>query len=322
MNIVSFTLGLSLLFAPEPPAHVVVVVGAAGATDYSVPFAQWADRWRQAAERGQAQFTAIGLEGKGEGAADREALRAKLTELAGEGTAPLWLVLIGHGTFDSKTPRFNLRGEDVSANDVANWLRPLDRPVAVVNCASCSGPFVNALSGPNRIVVTATRSGSEHNYARFGDYVSAALLDTQADLDKDEQTSLLEAFLFAAARVREFYEGEGRLTTEHALLDDNGDRLGTPPDWFEGVVAVKTAKNGVTPDGLWANQWHLIRSASEQQLPAERRARRDQLERQLAKLRSRKDKLEESDYLNQIEPLLLELARLYDGESAEGQPAE
>src|SRR5487761_619077 len=212
----------------EVRSDVVVVVGAPGDDEYGKQFQQWAERWQTAAERAGASFQTIGLEEEGTG--DRPRLREKLSGVLQASTEPLWLVLIGHGTFDGQTARFNLRGPDVSAAELAEWLRPIERPLAIVNCASASGPFINALSGKDRVVVTATKSGFEHNFARFGDYLSAAIAGSQADLDKDEQTSLLEAFLLAAARTQEFYAEDARLATEHALLDDNGDGLGTPGD--------------------------------------------------------------------------------------------
>jgi hypothetical protein len=173
------------------------------------------------------------------------------------------------------------------------------------------------LSAKNRLVITATRSGFEYNYARFGDYFSSAITDAKADLDKDDQTSLLEAFLLASSRVKEFYDGEGRLATEHALIDDNGDGLGTPADWFQGLRATKAAKDGAPLDGFRAGQIVLVRSAREQQLAPEIRARRDELERDLAEFRQRKATLSEEEYLSQLEPILVELAKLY--EAAEGQ---
>src|SRR4029077_6004302 len=118
--------------------------------------------------------------------------------------------------------------------------KPCKRPLAVIDCASASGPFINALSAPGRVIVTATRSGNEVNVTQFGGYFARAIANPAADLDKDGQTSLLEAFLFASRQVEQFYQEAGRLATEHALLDDNGDGLGTPADWFRGVRAVKT----------------------------------------------------------------------------------
>jgi len=296
---------------PEDRPQVLVVVGAPGTDEYARQFSEWAERWRAAAERGQAEFAAIGLDAE-DGTNDREMLERRLAAMPLASPEPLWLVLIGHGTFDGKTAKFNLRGPDVTAVELAEWLRPFERPLAIVNCASASGPFLNELSGPNRIIVTATKSGHEHNFAHFGDYISSAIADPAADLDKDEQTSLLEAFLAAAARTADFYKEDARLATEHALIDDNGDRLGTPADWFRGVRAVKTAKDGASPDGLRASQLQLVPSRSEQELPAKAKQRRDELEQQLAELRQRKSVLSEEEYYSQLEPLLIEIARVYE----------
>jgi len=295
----------------EPRSNVLVVVGAEGEAEYGQQFQTWAERWKEAAKSGDADFSQIGFDESGE-TTDRQRLEGWLSEHAVPSSEPLWLILIGHGTFDGKTARFNLRGPDVSAADLAGWLKPVERPLAIVNCASSSGPFLNELSGPNRIVITATKSGNEFNFARFGDYLSAAISDPRADLDKDEQVSLLEAFLLASSAVREFYAREGRLETEHPLLDDNGDRLGTRADWFRGVRAVKTAENGASPDGARANQLHLIRGPRELQLSPAVRERRDQLESDLAQLRERKGDLAEDEYFKLLEPILVELARLYD----------
>jgi hypothetical protein len=312
MNAVLFFTCVCLAADPAPQQSVVVVVGAEGTREYGAKFREWTSRWKTAAERGNAEYVEIGLDESSE-VSDRDLLQQRLAQQPSiPNSEPLWLVLIGHGTFDGKTARFNLRGPDISPGDLAEWLKDVDRPVAIVNCTSCSSPFLNELSGPNRVVVTATKSGYEHNIARFGDYISSAMLDPQADLDKDEQVSLLEAWLLAAAGVREFYAKEGRLETEHSLLDDNSDRLGTPPDWFQGVRAVKTAKDGASPDGLRAAQFCLVRSQQEQDLPIAIRNRRDQLEQSLAKLRQRKSELPEDEYLDLLEPLLVELSELYE----------
>lgn len=300
----------SLVAADESRQTVIVVVGAAGADEYDEQFAAWSDRWKQAAEKVNADFILIGRDE--DESSDRDRLAQSLQESAGSRADTLWLVLIGHGTFDGREAKFNLRGPDVSAGELAEWLKPLEMPLAVVNCASASGPFINRLSAANRVIVTATKSGYEHNYARFGDYLSRAIADPAADLDKDEQTSLLEAFLAASKGVAEFYEQEARLATEHALLDDNSDALGTPADWFRGVRAIRAAKDGAAADGLRANQFHLVRSPREQSLPPEVRTRRDELELDIARLREQKERLDEQSYYEQLESRLLELARIYE----------
>ena len=96
------------------------------------------------------------------------------------------------------------------------------------------------------------------------------------------------------------------------MLDDNGDSLGTPADWFRGVRAFKTAANGKSADGVRAHQLNLVRSAGEQELSPEVRAHRDELEKQLSDLRARKESMKADDYYGQLESILIETARLYE----------
>ena len=304
------------ILAADRPA-VLVVVGAEGAKEYAESFREWASRWEKAAQEAHADYLAIGLD-EPNAKSDRDLLQERLTSHTEPSTEAIWLVLIGHGTYDGKTAKFGLRGPDVAPAELAAWLKPIQRPLAIIDCTSSSGPFLNELSAPNRVVITAARSGSEFNYSRFGDYISSAITDPQADLDKDDQTSLLEAFLRASSGVKEFYTSESRLATEHSLIDDNGDKLGTPADWFSGLRATKTAKDGATLDGLRASQMVLVRSPREEQLPAPIRIRRDELERDLAAIRQKKSKLPEDEYLASIEPILIELSKLY--ESADPPP--
>jgi len=235
-----------------------------------------------------------------------------LTNELNQSVEELWIVFIGHGTFDGRAAKFNLRGPDISADELAAVLKPCKRPLAVIDCASASGPFINALSAPGRVIITATRSGYEENVTRFGNYLARDAADPAADLDKDGQTSLLEAFLMASRQTADFYKDAGRLATEHSLIDDNGDGLGTPAEFFRGVRAVKKAANGKSVDGVRAHQMNLVRSRSEQELSPALRARRDELEAQLSALRDRKAQMKEDDYYNQLEKILVETAKLYD----------
>jgi hypothetical protein len=315
----------ALLLTPAPTDDhptIVVVVGAEGESEYGVAFGEWADRWKQAASRGSARLVEIGREADSASATDRDRLRDLLKAESKTAHSALWLVLIGHGTFDGHEAKFNLRGPDFSSQELAEWVKEFERPLVVVNCASSSSPFINHLSAAGRVVVTATRSGNELNFARFGDYFSRAIADPAADLDKDDQTSLLEAYLAASRQVEEFYKQESRLATEHALLDDNGDMLGTPAAWFQGVRATRRAKDGAPLDGPRAHQLHLVRSAREETMPAELRDRRDQLELAIEALRDKKTSLGESEYYAQLEKLLLDLAKLYEQAEQEHKAGE
>ena len=298
---------------------VILVVGAPGASEYGSNFVQQAQTWSAACAKAGCRSVAIGL-GDTAGTNDLAALREALASEPREGTAELWLVLIGHGTFDGKEARFNLRGPDFSASELAEWLRPFRRPLALIDTSSCSGPFLKPLSATNRVVITATRSGHEQNFTRFGTYLAAAFTDPESDLDKDGQVSLLEAFLTASRKAEEFYKNEGRLATEHALLDDNGDGLGTPAEWFRGIRAVKKPKEAAPVDGALAGKFVLLPSEAERALSPEQRARRDELERTVMAHIEKKSQLEEEPYYRELEKLLLELAR-FTFTNSPGSPA-
>lgn len=291
---------------------VIVIEGAAGADEFAPQFAQWREGWIKAAKSAEATLITIGVAKEQVDKSDKELIKESLAALTGKASDELWIVLLGHGTYDGKTARFNLRGPDVSADELAAWLDPVDRPVAVINCSSASGPFIAKLSGGNRVSVTATRSGNELNFSRFGGFLSQAIAQPTADLDKDGQTSLLEAYLLASRQTEEWYREEGRLATEHALIDDNADGLGTPAQWFTGVRAVRKSKDDKPLDGLRVKQWCLIRSESERKMVAELRNERDAIEMEMETLRAKKTQMSEAEYYAALEKLAVKLARVYE----------
>ncbi len=300
---------LSLLQAAAESPTVIVVSGAPGSERFGKLINQWSEQWKSAAEQAEASFRQIGSSDEKNA---KETLRKVLAAEPKDSPRPLWLVLIGHGTFDRKRAKFNLIGPDLEATECASWLKEFERPLILINCASSSAPFLAALSGKKRIVVTATRSGYEQNFCYLGGYLATAIADPSADLDKDNQVSLLEAWLIAARRTADFYKKEGRLATEHSLLDDNADGKGTQSDWFRGLqVTKKSAEEGLLPDGLRAHQVHLIPSEAERKLSPEQRAKRDTLELELARLRAKKATIKEDAYYERLEKLLLEMSRIY-----------
>ena len=306
--------------ADEPRQHVVIVIGAGGTTEYGELFLDWASKWESAADAGgNADSTVIGQD---ENSDDRSLLEETIAGAAKEESLePLWLVLIGHGTFDGRTARFNLRGRDVSAEELSDWLNEAKRPVNVINSASCSAPFINALSGNGRVIVSATKDASQIQFTRFGGYLAEGIGTLDADVDRDGQTSLLEAWLFAARRTQEFYDSDNRLATEHSLLDDSGDGKGTRSEVFEGVRIRDDVQNREELDGRLAHRQHLIRSESERALTPEQRTARDELERQLENLRQQRSDFAETDYLNELERILIPLAKIYENaKTPEDQP--
>lgn len=250
------------------------------------------------------------MDGVKQGGSDHALLEKILTEIGKSGPAAVWIVLVGHGTWDGREARFNLEGPDLSAGELAGWLKPLTRPVVVVNTSASSSPFVNILSGPGRIVISATRSGNERNYARFGEEMAASLEDPAADYDEDGQVTLLELFLRASSRTAEFYLAEGRLLTEHALMDDNGDGKGTPATFFRGLRANVTAKDKAVPDGARSRLTALIPDAAARKMSPAQLSQRDLLEGEIDTLRAAKATMAEDNYYLKLEGILRRLAAL------------
>ena len=296
--------------APVRGLDVLVVAGLEGDEEYRPAFTESINFWKIACAKADVNCTVLGDAPAAEGAEPlRDQLKKRLEE--NDGT-PLWLILIGHGTFDGREAKFNVAGDDFTAKELGQWCKGITGELVVVNTASSSAPFLKELAGPNRTIVTATKSPNEIYFTRFGRFFSEAVTGLpEADLDNDDQVSILEAYLYASNSVRDFYEQSGRLATEHALIDDNGDGLGTRSEWFEGATAVKTAKSGAEPDGLRAMQQVLVKNELEKRFPPQLRERRDELERKVRTLRRKKSSMEETEYYRRLELLLRDLAEIY-----------
>ena len=301
-------LGLLLWVTVPQEAPVILVEGAGGTPEYAARFSDWGDRWKTAGEAGGR--TVIRIQPQTD---QKVKLLEQIKALPPSHGETVWLILLGHGTFDGRQARFNMQGPDLTPEELKLALneRPEQEEWVIIQASAASGPFLAPLSGSKRIVLTATRSGDELSVSRLGGILPETLQDPDADLDQDDQVSLLEAFISSGLRVTAFYESEKRLVTEHALLDDNGDGKGTPQDWFRGLRMVKRAADGVSTDGIRAKQLHLIPSPWEAERTSEWREQRDRLERQLQELKERKDKLKGQAYQEQLEQVVEQLAALY-----------
>lgn len=294
----------------ESTDEILMIVGADGSPEYGQQFQQWAQEWMNIAREASANIQWIGNT-EGDDQTDRQRCKSAIDQIAKEADSPLWIVLIGHGTFTRGVAKFNLRGPDLSAAELADWLQSMQRPLVVINNASSSGPFVNQLSGERRVIIAATKSGTEQNFARFGEHFVKGIANLESDLDHDDQVSVLEAFLSASAKVREFYDSQARIVTEHALIDDNGDGKGTPASMFRAARAIGQAKDGTELDGTVASTISLAAKGTRLRFNDEESTRRVAIELELRKLRQRKADLSEAAYDRELEPLLLRLAELY-----------
>ncbi len=289
---------------------VLIIVGAAGEPFFETGFNDAAKAWTEACTKADANAVIVGLEETGN-TQDKEKVFQWIQNLDTTSAIPAWIVYIGHGTYNRRDAHLNMRGPDISAAELASRLPDLDRTLVFIHGGSASGPFLPAIAGPNRIVISATRSGDEINYARFGEVFAKLVGSSQGDIDQDGQTSLLEAFLTTHDAVDNFYKEAGRLASEHPLIDDTGDKLGTPPDWFQGTRVTKQSNSKRNPDGFRAHQIALIPSEQERRFSPEQRQRRDRLETQLEALRKQKAETPEELYYDQLESILLELSEIY-----------
>ena len=213
------------------------------------------------------------------------------------------VVLLGHGSGQEPSGRFNVLGPDLGPADFEAHLQALaDRRIGFVNTTSASGGFLE-LAAPGRVVMTATANLSEREEPRFGEFFVEAFVDGAADLDKDESISLAEAFEYASRAVTRFYENSGRLQPEHAMLEDNGDNEPSRAplaDARDGRLARQMALGcelsvAVSNDGEDVELDRLL-------------GERATLQTALDALRARKDSLQEDDYLTQLEEVLVRIA--------------
>jgi len=235
----------------------------------------------------------------------RDQIRARFTEIAKQAKPAdaLVVMLIGHGTFDGVDYKFNLPGPDITGAELAALFDrvPATRQL-VVNMTSSSGGSVQALRRPTRVVVAATRTGTEKNATVFARYWAEALRDPAADVDKNETISALEAFHYAQHKTSDFYDAQLRLATEHSVLEDTGKSEGE---------RVPSAENG---EGKLAAAFPVVRlgaNAAAARDPAKRPLlqKKEQLEQAIDKLKYEKAALPVDAYKKQLTGLLLELAR-------------
>ncbi len=290
-------LAVALGSAHAAPRAMLIITGAPGEPRYEAIFEKEARQWSEAARAAGVSARILAPDAAGLEAA------LKAEPRAGD---ELWLVLIGHGTFDGRDAKFNLRGDDITAAELGKWLKPFERPLVVLGFFAASAPFLEELSGPNRVIATSTRSAGERNYSRLGEFAAEALAAPESDMDGDGTRSILEIILTAAKRTRAFYENDQRIVSEHALIDDNGDGVGTPADAFTGVRADPAEGT----DGPLARRTPLTRDPFEESLDPETRKARAAIEANIEELRTRKAAMSEDSYYRLLERLLLEMAAL------------
>jgi hypothetical protein len=289
--------------------YALIVTGASGGEVYAQKYTKWRlafaatlrDKFAYTPDR---MFLLAETESDGVGKATRENVQKRLGELRRLVTKDdqLLVLLIGHGTsLDGDEAKFNLVGPDLSASEWADLLRPIAGRVVFVNTTGASFPFLRKLAGRNRVVLTATDAAAQQFETVFAEYFVKAFDDPAADLDKNRRVSIWEAFTYASAGVRQWFEQKGQLPTERPLLDDTGAGIG------------REAQNPGT-DGAMARVTYIepdaVLSLPSDTVLAVLVKRRAVLETQLEELKARKESTPSDLYDAELEKLLVEIARL------------
>lgn len=266
--------------------YAVVVEGLGGEPQYAAQFHEQVEVIRNASEPLAAGGEVKVFRGKG---ATREAVQAHLRSLASRVKRDdrVALYLIGHGSFDGTDFKFNMPGPDLTGPDLRRLLDALPTEnQLVVSTGSASGSLVDVLKKESRVLITATRSGTERNATRFGGDFAAAFREPTADTDRSGSVNAQEAFEFAARRIEDFFKRETRIASEHPRIE------GTRAARFT-VAQLQSATPAPQSD-----------SPERQRLVAER----DAINGRIEELRLRKEQTEEAAYLADLEKLLLDLA--------------
>ncbi|MFM8395572.1 MAG: hypothetical protein ACKOB4_16785 [Acidobacteriota bacterium] len=293
---------------PDRSKHALIIAGISGEESYATIFNAWRERLQRAlVERlGFAPEQIVVLAEKplpGERRSTAAVIGEALGELQRQARPgqQIFIFMIGHGSFDGETARFNLPGPDLTAREFADLVRPLTAErLVIINMTSASGEYLKLLNGPGRVVVTATRSGMEQNAPKFAEHFITALEKADADLDRNRRLSILEAFEYATKQTAAVYEKSGKLTAEHALLDDNGDGVGHPQaEAGDGGLARITYLDSLPKQQAGGDP--ALAQLFEERL---------RLEGSIEQLKARKSQTPPEEYASSLEKLLLELAKL------------
>jgi hypothetical protein len=270
---------------------MLVVTGVAGDEEHAKKFNQWAATFIETAKSKEG-VPADNIVYLSDRAATKAGVEKAFADIATRAKAndEVFVLLIGHGSFDGTTAAFNLMGPDLTADDYGRLLAKFTaQRVVFVNTSSASGAFLKPLAGPGRVIVTATKTGGERNDTDFPEFFVAAFGDASADRDRNGHVSIGEAFEYAKTKVTQAFQQKGLLLTEHATLEDGG----------EGRLAstIFVAQSGST----------LQVDTSD---PAMRALvdERDAIDRRVADLRTHKASMPDAQYEAEMEKLLTELA--------------
>ena len=298
---------MSAIPASAQQRFALVVSGATGGANYAQQYAKWTESLSQTLidvmKFDVSRVTVLTESREESRAATAANVRRILARLRQQMMADdlLFVVLIGHGTFDGVEAKFNLVGPDMESTDWMALFRGLPGRLVLVNTASASFPFIERFSGPRRIVIAATDAAVQRFDTVFPEYFVASFRDEAADIDKNGRISIWEAFAAAAAGVRRHYQQRGQLATERSLLDDNGDGVGR-----------EAAAQG--DDGSLATRTYLDAPSSAvsptDEVLVDLLQRRASLMAEVEELQIKKAFMSADEYAREFERVMIALARI------------
>jgi hypothetical protein len=285
----------------------LIVSGATGGSEYADQYAAWTGSFaRTLTDRMKFDPAGVAVLSGG-GQADTVATAANVRKAIAAVRARmrredlLIVLLVGHGTSDGEAAKFNLVGPDLESTEWAALLQPLPGHVTLVNTTSASFPFIERLSGPRRIVISATDSAAQRFDTVFPEYFVRSFEDAAADLDKNGRVSVWEGFASASAAVKRHYQQRGQLSTERALLDDNGDGVGRSASekGEDGSQATRTYLDVSVPGAAPTDEALLALLQ-----------RKALVEAELDELKIRRAFLQRDEYVKEFERIITELSRV------------
>jgi hypothetical protein len=230
-----FPVWVLMLAQADAAVFDVIISGRGGEEEYAERFDDWGQRLRGVliGQCGHPEANVLLLNETGEeanGTSTIKGIRNVFRSLSERITPDddVFIFLIGHGSYRRQVAKLNIPGEDLTAKDLDGFLKTLSAGrIIVVNGASMSAPFVNALSGDGRMICASTRSTDQRNATQFMRFFVQALEDGSADQNRDDRISVLEICTQASSLTDAWFLSEGLIATENAIIDDNGDGLGT-----------------------------------------------------------------------------------------------
>ena len=293
-------LGLALGAAFAAPAradlYYLVVGGLGGEPKYQEQFDKATAEIAAVARRTTGNDRVLVLQGE---SATRAAV-VKAFESLRTRTKPadsVAVVLVGHGSFDGDTYKFNLPGPDIDGAELKRLLGAVPaKSQLVVDATSASGAVLD-WANDNRVVIAATRSGFERNATRFAELFAAALAEGAADINKNGIITAQEAFDYASRSVADSFTKQGTLATEHPQMKGGG------------AARFTVARLGAAP------------AVSSNPEVAALTIERERLDGEIETLKERREHLSPDAYLDQLQKLLVQLAEVQGKiDAAQGKP--